>query len=127
MMVVALPELLFVQVVTAMIGQMEDGALKAPTVEMAQPEPLAVLAAASMMGQTEAGTFEAFVENMVTGQVSMPAPSSPTTTGRTVLKEALLQEGLASLGVGAGASQALVWASGDLHVREGPLLRWVDR
>lgn len=103
-MMVAPPELSFAQVVMAMTGRMEEGAPVAPTVEMAQSEPLPVLAAMSAMGQIEVGTFEASVENMVIGQVSAPVPLSLTTTERTIPKEALSQEGLASLGVGAGPS-----------------------
>jgi hypothetical protein len=44
----------------------------------------------------------------------------PATTGGAVPEEALSKEGSASLGVGAGPSQALVQAGGDLHTQGGP-------
>jgi hypothetical protein len=88
-------------------------------------EPPFAQASTFAVGQTEASTFEASVENMVIGTV--PVPPTPAATGRIVLEEALLQEGSASLGVGAGPSQALAQAGGDLQARGGPLLRCVAR
>jgi hypothetical protein len=56
------------------------------------------------MGRAEAGAFEASVENVAVGQVSVPMPPTLAATGWTVLEEVLLQEGSASPGDGTGPS-----------------------
>jgi hypothetical protein len=68
----------------------------------------------------EAGMSKASMENMVMG--TAPVSPTPVVTGRIVSKEALLQVGLASFGVGVGSSQALVQAGGDLQARGDPML-----
>jgi hypothetical protein len=64
------------------------------------------------------------MENMVMG--TTPMSPTPVATGRIISKEALLQVGLASFGVGVGSSQALVQA-GHLHAWGDPVLWWADR
>jgi hypothetical protein len=73
-------------------------------VETAQPEPPPKLATMSVTGQTKMGMSEASAEDAVMGWVSVPISPTPAATGRTVLEEALPQEGSALSSVGAGPS-----------------------
>jgi hypothetical protein len=102
--VVMLPELSFMWAAMAMAGRTEEGALEVPTVETVQTEPLPMPTFVSAMGRAEAGAFEASVENVAVGQVSVPMPPTLAATGWTVLEEVLLQEGSASPGDGTGPS-----------------------
>lgn len=123
-MVVTPPELSLGQATTAMVGRTEENALEAPAVETAQPGPSPVPAATSVMGRTETGTS---AEDVVTGRVPVPMSPTPAATRRTVLEEALLQEGSASPGVGVRPSQSLVQVGDEPHAWGGPRIRWAER
>jgi hypothetical protein len=126
-LVVMPPELSFVRVTASTVGQMGEGTLEAPTVEMVQTEPSPMPASTSATGQAKAGTFEASAEIAVVGEVYVFVPPTPTAIRQTVPKEVLLQEGSVLPSDSIGPCHVLVWVGGEPHAWGGPRIRWGKR